>query len=226
MYILHYAPDNASMIVRLVLEAHTLPYRTELVDRRRNQQQSPAYLALNPMGLIPTLVTPLGPISETAAILLWLADRHGLAPDVTHPKRPALLQWLAFLSNTAHAELRQIFYPDRYVPQAALVGHHQIMTARMGQHFGLLNRATAEQADLFAPAGILAPYVCALLRWAVLYPRGQEPWFSLGQFPDLQRLALALQDTPQAQSVALAEGLGPQPFTAPAYPTPSEGSAT
>ena len=50
---LHYAPDNASLIVRLALEEAGLPYRTVLVDRAANAQRSPAYMALNPAGRIP-----------------------------------------------------------------------------------------------------------------------------------------------------------------------------
>ena len=87
-YRLHYAPDNASLIVRLALEELGRPYETVLVDRRAKAQRSPAYLALNPAGRIPTLETPDGPISETGAILLWLADRHGaLAPAAGDPAR-------------------------------------------------------------------------------------------------------------------------------------------
>ncbi|MFM7445863.1 MAG: glutathione S-transferase N-terminal domain-containing protein, partial [Tabrizicola sp.] len=84
MYTLHYAPDNASLIIRLVLDGAGIPYRTALVDRKRRQQDSPAYRALNPTGLIPTLETPQGAISETGAILQWLADTHRLAPDPGH----------------------------------------------------------------------------------------------------------------------------------------------
>ena len=113
MYRLHYAPDNASLIIRLVLDGAGIPYRTVLVDRAARQQDSPAYRALNPTGLIPTLETPVGPISETGAILLWLADTHHLGPGPADPDRPAFLKWLFFLSNTAHADLRQIFYPHQ-----------------------------------------------------------------------------------------------------------------
>ena len=66
------------------------------------------------------LETPAGPISETGAILLWLADTHQLGPSLADPDRPAFLKWLFFLSNTAHAELRQIFYPHQYAPADGL----------------------------------------------------------------------------------------------------------
>ena len=100
-YRLHYAPDNASLVIRLVLEEMALPYETTLVDRARKEQEGAAYRALNPNGLIPVLVTPQGPIFETAAILLWLADTHGrMAPRSDSPERAAFLKWLFFLSNT------------------------------------------------------------------------------------------------------------------------------
>jgi hypothetical protein len=46
MYLLHYAPDNASMAIRLVLDKTGLPYRTALVDRRTGAPSSAAYLAV------------------------------------------------------------------------------------------------------------------------------------------------------------------------------------
>lgn len=226
MYVLHYAPDNASLIVRLVLEGAGRPYRTALVDRTTRQQDSPAYRALNPTGLIPTLETTQGVISETGAILLWLADTHGIAPGPQDPNRGALLRWLFFTSNTAHADLRQLFYPEHYVPADAISTHHQIIVNRMKGHFRVLNDAAAATPEVFATSGILAPYLCALMRWSVLYPRGQEPWFVLGDFPALHAIAVAMEATPQTARLALVEGLGPSPFTAPRLATPPVGSAT
>lgn len=225
MYVLHYAPDNASMIVRLVLEAAHLPYSTRLVDRRKNDQKSENYRKLNPTGLIPTLETPEGVMSETAAILLWLGDTHGLVPAIGDARRQILLRWLIYTSNTPHAELRSIFYPHRYVPQETIAAHHQMGTKRMLAHFGILNDVIGSEPWLASPDGILAPYLCALMRWSVLYPKGQTQWFTIGDFPHLLAMALTLEDTPQARAVARAEGLGPKPFTAPTPPTPPEGAA-
>ena len=120
-YRLHYAPDNASLIVRLALEETGVPYTTVLVDRRAQAQRAPDYRALNPYGLISVLETPQGPLFETAAILLWLTETHAaLAPQPGTDARGAFLKWLFFISNTLHAELRMLFYPQKYVgPDAA-----------------------------------------------------------------------------------------------------------
>jgi glutathione S-transferase len=225
MLTLHYAPDNASLIPRLVMEAAGIPYRTALVDRRIRWQDSAAFRALNPAGTIPVLETEDGPVAQTAAILLWLADRHRLVPGPSDPARGRVLQDLFFLSNTAHADLRQLFYPDQYVPADAIPGHHAIITVRMRRHFALIDAAVAAAPALWLPGGILLSYAAALARWAVLYPRGQAHWFDLARHPALQAGLVALEGTPAARRVAGAEGLGPHPFTAPTYPTPPEGSA-
>ncbi|MDE0851541.1 glutathione S-transferase N-terminal domain-containing protein, partial [Yoonia sp.] len=101
---LHYAPDNASLCVRLLLDEMGTPYRTELVDRSVRAQKSESYLKINPNGLIPTLETPNGPIFETAAILLWLADHTPgtVFPATTDPARGSALATLFWLSNTLH----------------------------------------------------------------------------------------------------------------------------
>jgi glutathione S-transferase len=224
MYVLHYAPDNASLIVRLVLDGAGLPYRTALVNRARRQQDSPAYRALNPTGLIPTLETPQGPISETGAILLWLADTHQLAPAPGHPDRPVFLKWLFFLSNTAHADLRQIFYPHQYAPAEAHRAHREITAARMLRHFALLDAAAARHPRLFAPATPLGTYAVTLTRWSALYPPQGPRWFDLAAFPALEALARAQEVRVETPVIARAEGLGPHPFTRPEQPTPPEGS--
>lgn len=226
MFTLHYAPDNASMIIRLVLEEAGLPYRLALVDRAVRAQDSAAYRAVNPTGLVPALETPEGPLSETGAILLWLADRHGagLAPTPTADERGTFLRWLFFVSNTAHADLRQLFYPLQYVPAMAVAEHHEILTRRMLRHYAILDAAASATPALFAPPSILAPYVCALMRWSVLYPEGQSRWFDIAAYPHLQAVALAQEARAATLKVQAAEGLGPTPFTAPTYCCPPEGS--
>jgi glutathione S-transferase len=224
MYTLHYAPDNASLIIRLVLEEAGLPYRTALVDRATRGQDSAAYRALNPAGLIPALETPDGPMFETGAILLWLSDCHDLGPKPDAPTRGAFLKWLFFISNTAHADLRQLFYPHLYVPHDATPGHHALISARMKQHFALLDQAAKDHPQLFAPSSILTAYLAPLLRWSVLYPTGQTQWLRLADYPNLANQISALETRPAALRAALAEGLGANPFTAPLYSKPPEGT--
>ncbi|WP_296762422.1 glutathione S-transferase family protein [Sediminimonas sp.] len=230
-YRLHYAPDNASLVIRLALLELDQPFETVLVDRRAGAQRSAAYLALNPVGRIPVLVTPHGPMFETAAILLWLADRHGrVLPGADSGARPLALSWLMFLSNTLHAEMRMLFYPDQYTgPDAhacdalrtglrdSLRRHLALLDRVAGAGHGWLGAATPSALDL---------YLCACLRWLALYPVGDTSWFALPEHPHLARLAASVEARDSVARAARSEGLGPHPFTTPRLPTPPEGSAT
>lgn len=230
-YRLHYAPDNASLIVRLVLEELGQPYETVLLDRRARAHKSAAYLQLNPAGLIPALETPDGPVFETGAILLWLADRHGgMAPPPQHAERASFLKWLFFTSNTVHTGMRMLFYPEQYIGgdparQSDLRSHLQ---GEMRRHLSALDAVAADHPPWLgaeAPS-ILDFYIACLLRWMVLYPKGGSGWFDLASWPHLQALAARLEPCASVKRAIDAEGLGPTPFTAPIYATPPEGSAT
>ncbi|MGJ8547018.1 MAG: glutathione S-transferase family protein [Sulfitobacter sp.] len=228
-YVLHYAPDNASLIIRLALEHLGLPYRSVLVDRAAKAQTSPAYRALNPNGLIPVLETPQGALFETGAILLWLADRHGgLGPVPGAPERGDFLKWLFFTSNTLHTHLRMMFYPEKFIADGnrdALVAG---LAPQITQSLAQLDALAATRRDWFNAdyPGALGFYTATCLRWCALYPlETDRTWFSLDDTPHLRALCAAIETLPSAQSAIIAEGLGPQPFTRPAYPTPPEGSA-
>jgi glutathione S-transferase len=231
-YVLHYAPDNASLIIRLALEQLGVPYDTVLVDRGAQAQSSAAYRALNPNGLIPTLETPQGAIFETGAILLWLADTHGgLGPRVDDPDRADFLKWLFFLSNTVHVAERMIFYPDKYVGtdaahQAALLLGLQ---KALHGHFGVLNDMVHQRPSWAANLlpSVFDFYLCALLRWPAIYPADQDRgWFALNNYPALFDLCTQIESLPVCACLQEAEGLGTRPFTDPHPANPSIGSAT
>jgi len=217
---LFYAPDNASLCVRLLLERLQIPYETQLVDRRIKGQKADSYLALNPNGLIPTLVTDNGAMFETGAILLWLADQHpgAVMPSVDDPARAKALTWLFWLSNTFHPCLRHIFYADQYSHDAK--GFRKLAKDRVVQLLDIAEDAAIE----IAPHTALTCYLVPMLRWLVLYG-GRPGWLSLAQWPKLFALAQDFEATNFAQRAASAEGLGPHPFTQPVAPTPPEGSA-
>ncbi|MGZ2256993.1 glutathione S-transferase family protein [Roseobacter sp. A03A-229] len=224
-YTLYYAPDNASLVVRLALEELGAPYRTHLVDRRVAAQRAPAHLAVNPAGLIPALETPDGPIFETAAILLWLADRHeALAPGPEHPRRGDFLKWLFYLSNTLHPALRMLFYPAAYVG-ADVTHQKQLQDQARANILRSLALLEANWQPRETPL-VLDLYLGPMLRWLQLYPQDSDHgWFDLASHPKLHHMAVMLETRASTRAAQSAEGLGPAPFTAPQPPRPPEGSA-
>jgi glutathione S-transferase len=225
---LHYAPDNASLIVRLALDELELPFETVLVDRRAAAQKSATFHALNPRGLIPVLETPHGPMFETAAILLWLADTSGkLAPGKNDSTRGAFLSWLFAVSNGLHADLRGLFYAEAIAgPDPA--AYTARIRARVSEMLGMLEALAGQGHRWFgadAPS-VLDLYVAVILRWLALYPNGGTEWYRLAGWPRLAALAADIEARPSVARAQAAEGLGPRPLTAPRYPVPPEGSAT
>jgi len=209
---LHYYPSNASMAPHLLLEEIGAPYELVRVERGSNAHKSPAYLALNPNGLIPVLVDGELVLYETAAICLHLADTHpgaALAPPLGTPARAHFYKWLMWLTNTLQATLIVYFYPERWADTtdaAAQVKAHA--EAKIG---GLLDQLEAELTRVGGPwfrgasFSVLDAYVLMLCRWTRGFARPARSLPHLG--PYLQRVLAR----PAAQRVFEREGLKP-PF--------------
>ncbi|MFP3435673.1 glutathione S-transferase N-terminal domain-containing protein, partial [Paraburkholderia sp. SIMBA_061] len=74
--ILYYSPSTAALVVHWLLIELDIPHELRELDFERREQKSPGYLALNPAGVVPTLVLDGQVLTEAAAIVMHLADRH------------------------------------------------------------------------------------------------------------------------------------------------------
>ncbi|HPL78404.1 MAG TPA: glutathione S-transferase family protein [Burkholderiaceae bacterium] len=217
---LHYYPSTASMVPHILLEELAVPYQRVLVDRAVNAHKAPAYLKLNPNGLIPVLTQDDAGgaklvLYETAAIVLHLCDTHpdaGLAPPLGSVDRAHFYKWLMWLTNTLQATLIVYFYPERWVAQGNAAGAAEVKAAAEAKIAGLLDQLDGELARhgqvwfMGAAYSALDPYVFTLCRWtrnfASAPARGRA---HLG--PYLQRMLAR----PAVQRVMVAEQLQP-PF--------------
>ena len=107
--------------VQLVLEELELPYELKIVDIHADEHRQAAFLAVNPAGYLPALVTPEGEtLHETAAIMLWLADKHApgdLAPAPDDPERGRFLSWFFYFTSDIQPPMKRIFYPKRFATE-------------------------------------------------------------------------------------------------------------
>ena len=205
---LHYYPSNASMAPHLVLEELGVPYELALVDRTAGAHKSPAYLALNPNGLIPVLVDGDSVLYESAAICLHLVDTHpqaGLAPAVGTPQRAQFYKWLVWLTNTLQATLIVYFYPERWADDAAAVAQVKAHAeAKVGALLDILDAELARHGGpwlLGARYGAADAYAFMLCRWTRGFARPARSLPHLG--PYLQRLL----ERPALQRVLARERL-------------------
>lgn len=105
MYQLFFSPGACSQASHIALREAGLPFELKRLKFAQGQQRSDEYLKVNPKGRVPALVTPEGTITETPAILFYIAQmapEKKLAP-LDNPFELARLQaFNSFISSTVH----------------------------------------------------------------------------------------------------------------------------
>jgi glutathione S-transferase len=97
--ILFHSPHTRSMATLVLLEELGVPYRLNLINMKRGEQQEDAYRAVNPLGKVPAILHDGALITEQVAIYIHLADHFsaaGLAPALGDARRGPYLRWLVF----------------------------------------------------------------------------------------------------------------------------------
>jgi glutathione S-transferase len=113
MFKFFYAPNTCALAVHIVLEETSAPYESVRLDFKENAQRKPDYLALNPKGRVPALLTEQGVLTETPAILVFLAQRFPSVQLLPIDDAFAFAQLQAFNSylcstvHVAHAHSRR-----------------------------------------------------------------------------------------------------------------------
>jgi glutathione S-transferase len=210
---LHYYPSTAAMVPHILLEDIGVPYERVLVDRTKGAHKAPAYLALNPNGLLPVLTDGPLVLYETAAIALHLCDTHpqaALAPPVGTAERAQFYKWLMWLTNTLQTTLILYFYPERWMDEGNAAGAAELKANAQRKVAGLLAQLDAELSRHGGPWFMgerytaLDPYVFTLCRWTRNFDSGRaRDAAHLG--PYLHRMLA--RDA--VQRVIAAEGLVP-----------------
>lgn len=118
MYILYGGDFTRATLVQWVLEEGRIAYEFRKIDILKGEHRSAEFLAINPAGLVPVLVTPEGDaLHEVAALMLYLADRHqltDLAPPVTDPDRGLFLSTVFHIAGDIQSEMKRFHFPHRF----------------------------------------------------------------------------------------------------------------
>jgi glutathione S-transferase len=215
MITLHYNPGSASLAVHVLLHELGTPFELALVDRQARAQKAPAYLKLNPNGLIPVLVDTRGGselvLYETAAILMHLADTHSaarLCPALGGDERAHYYKWMVWLTNTLQATLIHYFYPERMVADGNAAGAAEVKSRAMARVGLLLEQMDAQLAShghlwlLGASFTAVDPLAWTLTRWTRNFT--ERPARDFAHIAAYQQRMLA---RPAVQAAIAAEGL-------------------
>ncbi len=112
---LYAAGTSNGMRAKVMLEECGLPYTLHPVDLAKGEQKTPDFLAKNPWGMIPVLVDSDGPggkpvtISQSVAIMLYLAEKTGKFQPKDPANRPAYLQAVMCAASDMGPTLGSIF---------------------------------------------------------------------------------------------------------------------
>jgi len=102
---LFYAPGTCALAPLIALEEVGAEFEKVGVDFSSNEQQSPDYLAVNPKGRVPAMVTDRGILTETPAILSFIAQEFpdaGLAPNGDAFAFAQVQAFNSYLCSTVH----------------------------------------------------------------------------------------------------------------------------
>ena len=170
--VLFHHPFTRAGNVVWMLEEVGAPYELRFVDIMKGEHKNPELLALNPMGKLPTLTEGDAIVTESAAIGLYLADRHSygtLAPKADDPARAAYLRWSLFAPSVIEPGLVAKHGEWPFKPSQAGWGSFEDMIKSMEQ---AIEGRTYVLGDTFSMADVIfGGTIKFMLDFKVLEPR-------------------------------------------------------
>ena len=206
MTILYYSPGGASMLVHWLLIELRIAHELRKLDFDQRQQKSPDYLALNPAGVVPTLVLDGRPMTEAAAIALHLAEQHPqarLVPAQGDPARRDCLQWMFHLAQAVQSLFRIWWYPHEVAGAGNSDAAREHVRPRIEAAWERIDAHLAATGPclLGAEPCVADFYLVMLMRWSRNMPRPATEW------PHLAGLARRMKARPSFAALYAAEGL-------------------
>jgi glutathione S-transferase len=187
MLTLYFAPGSSSMAPHIALHEVGAEFESRPLSFAKRDMRSPAYLALNPEGKVPTLVIDGRPLTEVAAILFYLARRYPdakLLPDDLEGRAQAI-SWMSFIASTLHpARLRGLEHTKKV---------YGIADQRLAGRDWVLNRYSVADIHLFR------------LYWR--FSRAANP--AANEFPNLAAHLMRMMARPAVQKTCeIEESIG------------------
>jgi glutathione S-transferase len=170
MFKLYYAPGTCALATRIALEEAGAPYEAVLVDFHTQSQRSPDYLAVNPKGRVPALVTESGTLTETPALLCFVAQRFPsaeLAPLADPFALARVQEFNSYLCSTVHVVHAHRMRGTRWADDAAAIeAMKRKVTANVTECFELIEHKLLKgpwvMGDRYT---ICDPYLFTIASW-------------------------------------------------------------
>jgi glutathione S-transferase len=206
-YTLYYSPGACSLAVHIALEELNKPYQLQLTSIPDGATASPEYLATNEKGRVPALLVDDVVITETPAILLFLAYENPgskLVPAGAYGLARCV-EWFNWLSSTLHAvAFSQIWRSARFVPD----GEPLESTIAKGRSNALDAYEYIEQKLRGRTWAVADAYSCVDSYLLVFYRWGNRIGIDMrSKFPVFTAHAQRVCDRPAVRAVLAREGV-------------------
>jgi glutathione S-transferase len=205
MMTLFYAPHTCSLASHIALEDAGADYTTVRISFANDEQRKPEYLAINPKARVPALVTGRGTLTETPAMLAFIAQSFPLkrlAP-LDDPYQFARVQaFNSYLCATLHVAHSHRMRGYRWADEASAI---EAMQRKVPQSvaacYELIEATMLEEPWVMGEVyTICDPYLFTLAQW--LEEDGVDPW----RFPKVIDHRRRMSERPEVQR-AIAEEL-------------------
>ena len=193
---LYYGPHSIAFASLIVLEEVAADYTPVRLNLAAGMQRDPGYLALNPKGRVPLLVTDQGALTETPAILTYLAQTHPEARLMpADPFQAGRVQELmSYLCSTVHVSHAHRLRGYRWSDDPQIIeGLKHKVTQNMTEHFAYLESRFAGPWAMGAEYTVADAYLYVLCNWS-----GSDG-VDLAQFPQLAGHQVAMEARPAVQ---------------------------
>jgi glutathione S-transferase len=204
--VFYHAPNSRSAGARILLEELGAPYTLHPLSLKAGDQRKDAYLAVNPLGKVPTIVHDGALITEQGAIYIYLADlfpEAGLAPAIGDPLRGPYLRWLVYYGSSFEPAVIDRSLKHEPGPQSP----YGSFDAMLGVIVDALRKGPYLLGDRFSAADVLWG---TALRWTTLFkivpelPEIQAYIERTGARPAFVRAAALDAELVAAQEAAVA----------------------
>jgi glutathione S-transferase len=169
---LFYSPHSCALASHIALQEAGADYQTVRLDFRANDQRKPEYLAINPKGRVPALATDKGILTETPAILAFIAQsfpKARLAPLDDAFAFARVQAFNSYLCSTVHVAHAHRIRGYRWVDAgdaAAIAAMQKKVPHAVGECFDLIEREMLAGPWVMGEAySICDPYLFTLASW-------------------------------------------------------------
>lgn len=206
MYKLYYAPGAASLVVHWLLIDLGLPHELIKLDIAAREHKTPEYLAMNPSGVVPTLLIDGKPMCEAAAMAVLLAEARpeaGLIPAAGSARRGEFFQWMFHLANTLQPPFRLWWYPSEAAGELHAEAGKATAEARIHAIFANIDAHLGRNGPYLLGEDVSAAdfMLVMLMRWSRNMPK------TALDYPSLAKLAALMKARPSFKALYSAEGL-------------------